>query len=146
MKLSTKGRYAARAMLELALRHGKGPILLKDIAKIQGVSTRYLERIMSVLVSAGLARSYRGHKGGFTLAKNPEEINLLQIIQAVEGSIALVECVDSPAYCERSASCVAHEIWAGLKISMTGVLEAVTLGKMVELQLKKSSAAAGYHI
>ena len=93
MKLSTKGRYAARAMLELALNDRKGIIQLKEIARKQDISERYLERLMSILVSAGLVRSVRGQHGGFSLAKPIHEIRLSQIVEATEGSISLVECV-----------------------------------------------------
>ena len=95
MKLSTKGRYAARAMLELALNFGKGPLQLREIAQKQEISERYLERLMTALVTAGLVRSLRGRHGGFKLAKPPKEIQLAQIIQAVEGSLSPVDCVDN---------------------------------------------------
>ncbi|MCJ7811854.1 Rrf2 family transcriptional regulator [bacterium] len=94
MKLTTRGRYAARAMLELALNYGNRPLQLREIAQRQEISERYLERIMTALVTADLVRSLRGQQGGFSLAKHPNEIRLTQVIQAVEGSLNLVECVN----------------------------------------------------
>lgn len=139
MKLSTKGRYGARAMLELALNYGKGNILLRDIAKRQEISERYLERIMNALASAGLVKSLRGQHGGFSLAKPIEQIKLSQIIQIVEGSIAPSLCVDNPNWCKRSSTCITHDIWKQLKKAMLNVLDSITLQDMVEMQKKKVS-------
>jgi Rrf2 family cysteine metabolism transcriptional repressor len=137
MKLSTKGRYAARAMLELALNFGKGPVLLRTIAQSQEIPERYLEQIMIALVSAKLVRSARGQHGGFRLSKPPKEIRLSQIIQAVEGSITPVECVDDPKLCNRVNICVTCDIWQKLKEAIFEVLDSVTLDNMIEMQNKK---------
>jgi len=139
MKLSTRGRYGARAMLDLAIHYGKGPLLLKDIARRQGISERYLEHIMTTLVSAGLAQSMKGQHGGFSLAKLPKEIKLSQVIQAAEGTIALVSCVDDSKLCNRVDVCVTHEIWNKLKKAMIEVLNSITLGDMVKMRKKKLS-------
>ena len=139
MKLSTRGRYGPRAMLDLALHYGKGPVSLKNIARRQEISERYLEHIMIVLQSAGLVQSTRGSRGGFSLAKLPEEIKLSQIIQAVEGSISPVACVDDPKLCDRVGVCVTYEIWKKLKKAMFEVFDSVTLEDMVKMQKKKLS-------
>jgi len=139
MKLSTRGRYAPRAMLDLALNYGKGPVPLKDIARRQEISERYLEHIMIVLQSAGLVQSARGSRGGFSLAKLPKEIKLSQIIQTVEGSISPVACVDDPKLCNRVDACVTYEIWKKLKKAMLEVFDSVTLEDMVKMQKKKLS-------
>jgi len=139
MKLSTRGRYASRAMLDLALNYGKGSVSLKNIARRQEISERYLEHIMIVLLSAGLVQSTRGSRGGFSLAKLPKEIKLSQIIQAVEGSISPVACVDDPKLCNRVDVCVTYEIWKKLKKAMLEVLDSVTLEDMVNMQKKKLS-------
>ncbi len=148
MKLSTKGRYGTRAMLELALDYKKGPVLLRNIARRQEISERYLERMMTALVSAGLVRSSRGKHGGFTLAKPPGEIRLSQVIQAVEGSIAPSSCVDDPKLCDRVDICITRDIWKRLKKSMLETLDSITLESMVEMQKKKSakSEARMYYI
>ncbi|MEW6087338.1 MAG: Rrf2 family transcriptional regulator [bacterium] len=137
MKLSTKGQYGARAMLELAIHYENGPILLRDIAKKQGLSERYLERIMTVLISAGLVRSLRGKCGGFILTKPLEEIKLSQIVQATEGSLSPVVCLDDPASCKRIKFCVTYDIWGKLKKEMMKVLDSITLADMVQMQKKK---------
>ncbi|UCD83425.1 MAG: Rrf2 family transcriptional regulator [Deltaproteobacteria bacterium] len=148
MKLSTKGRYGTRAMLELALSYKKGPMLLREIAQRQEISERYLERMMTALVSAGLVLSSRGKNGGFALAKPPGEIRLGQIIQAVEGSIAPVSCVDDPKLCDRVDICITRDIWKKLKKSMSETLDSVTLENMVDMQKKKlaKSEACMYYI
>ena len=95
MQMSTKGRYAARAALDLALHYPGNPIRLKDIATRLEISQRYLEQIMTMLVASGYIRSKRGQDGGFSLAKSPETVRLDQVIQVVEGSLALVDCASS---------------------------------------------------
>jgi Rrf2 family protein len=139
MKISTRGRYASRAMLDLALNYGKGSVSLKNISRRQEISERYLEHIMIVLLSAGLVQSTRGSRGGFSLAKLPKEIRLSQIIQAMEGSISPVACVDDPKLCHRVDTCVTYEIWKKLKKAMLEVFDSVTLEDMVKMQKEKLS-------
>ena len=147
MKLSTKGQYGTRAMVELALHYGEGPILLKDIAKRQQISGRYLEHLIVSLKVAGLVKSMRGARGGFSLAKPPSQIRLSEIIQIVEGSISIVECVDDPKLCSRADLCVTRDIWAEMKKAMNGVLESTTLQDLVERQREKQKPEAGsYYI
>lgn len=148
MKLSTRGRYGARAMLDLALHYQEGTVLLKDIAVRQGISRRYLGNIMATLVCSGLVKSMRGQKGGVTLAKPPEEIRLSQVIEAVEGSIAPVLCVDNPKLCERAASCVTRDIWKRLKEVIWEELNSITLQDMVRMQRDKMKGQKTpiYHI
>ena len=106
MKLSTKMRYGARAMLELALDNEKGVVSTREIASHQQVSTKYLEHLLASLRSAGLVRSVRGAQGGHALAKPADEINLRDIYTALEGTEGFVECVTSPKVCARTESCV----------------------------------------
>lgn len=134
MKLSTKGRYATRAMLDLALHVGEGPILVRDIARRQEISERYLEQILTPLRVAGLVRVVRGARGGFTLARPPSEIRLSDIIQVMEGSTAPVECVDDPGVCSRSDSCTTRGVWAEVKTAIDKLLESTTLQDLVERQ------------
>ena len=137
MKLSTKGRYAARAMLELAAAYGKGPIRLNKIAKKQEISVRYLERMMQSLVNAGLVCSMRGKNGGFVLSRAPDKICLSQIIIATEGPLSLVDCVDSPDVCNRNEICVTRDIWIKMKDIMEGALDSYSLEDMVRMRNKK---------
>ena len=147
MKISTKGRYAMRAMLDLAMHYGEGPILLKDIAERQQISVQYLEHLILRLKAPGLVSSTRGAKGGFTLAKLPSQIRLIDVITVSEGSIAPAECVLSPETCSRSSSCVARDVWLELKTAMDGVLESMTLEDLVERQREKEQPRVTmYHI
>jgi Rrf2 family protein len=137
MKLSTRTRYGARALLELALRRGEGPVFLKDIAKSQQISLPYLEHLVTPLISGGIIRSTKGPKGGVALAKKPGDIKMSEITRLLEGSLAPVECVDNPDVCERSAQCVTRDLWGEVKKAMDNVLESTTLQDLVDRQKKK---------
>lgn len=139
MKISTRGRYATRAMLDLALRFGESPVLLKDISARQGISLRYLEQIVTPLIAAKLVNSTRGPRGGVSLARPPEKIKLSEVIQVMEGPITPVECVENPGACKRASSCVTRDVWADLARAMYGVLESTTLQDLVEQQEKKGA-------
>ena len=141
MKLSTKGRYASRAMLDLALHYGTDPVLLRNISRRQDISERYLERLMASLVTAGLVISMRGKKGGFRLAKPPKEIRLSQVIQATEGSLSPVFCVDDPNQCNRVQKCATHDVWEKLKSEIFKTLDSVTLDKLIEIHQNKQSSS-----
>lgn len=147
MKISTRGRYGTRALLDLAIRWGEGPVQLKDIAQNQEVPLQYLEHLMRPLIAAGLVRSMRGARGGVWLAKPPEEIKLSEVIGALIGSIAPVECVDDPTMCDRSRYCATRDVWCELARAMSEVLESTTLHDLVVRQKsKEQSAEAMYFI
>jgi len=126
-------------MLDLATHYAKKPVLLKDISSRQGISLRYLEQIISPLIAAKLINSTRGPRGGISLARPPQKIKLLDIIQILEGPIAPVECVDNPGTCARAPSCATRDIWIGLASAMYGVLDSTTLQDLVDRQCKKDS-------
>lgn len=147
MTISTRGRYAARAMLDLALHRDDGKVLLKDIAARQEVSARYLEQVMIRLKAAGLVTSARGAQGGFALARPPKDIKLSDVIRAVEGSIAPVQCVDAPTECSRATSCVTRDVWVEMERAATAILESVTVQDLVERHREKQKPEAlMYHI
>ena len=147
MKLSTRGRYGSRALLDLTLNHGRGPVLLKDIARRQQISLRYLEQLITPLITGGIVQSTRGPKGGVSLARAPQEIRLSEVIQLLEGSVAPVECLDNPDTCLRSGFCAPQDIWGELKRVMMGVLDSTTLQDLVERQKRKGqSEEVMYHI
>ena len=123
--------------MDLALHYGKKPVLLKDISAKQGISLRYLEQIVSPLIAAKLIISTRGPKGGVSLAKPPQKINLVDIIQVLEGPIVPVDCVENPGLCTRAPSCAARDVWTDLARAMHGVLESTTLADLVERQSRK---------
>ncbi len=134
MRLSTKGRYAARALLDLALHYGEGPVMVKDISRRQQLSDRYLQQILSLLKAAGFVRVVRGPRGGFVLARPPAETRLIDIVSVIEGSTAPVDCVDEPQVCDRSTACATREVWADVKRAIDGVLGAVTLQALADRQ------------
>ena len=145
MKLSTRGRYGVRALLDLALHQGEGLVLLKDVARRQEVSLPYLEHLIAPLIAAGLVKSTRGARGGVLLLRSPSEINLGEIIQLLEGSIAPVDCVNDPKLCHRSGSCVTRDIWIEMKIAMSQVLDSTTLQDLVERQRQKRQNETGMY-
>ena len=133
-------------MLELALHFGEGPVLLKDIAERQAISEKYLWQLINPLKSTGLIKSIRGARGGYVLARDPAEINLREILRILEGSLCLVDCVDDPAACDRSESCITREIWSETSKNISQSLESMTLEKMVERHKNRGDGALGYSI
>src|SRR5512137_1078612 len=147
MRLSTKGRYGVRALVDIALNSDGAPVLLKDIAKRQGISAQYLEHLVAPLIRAGILRSIRGAKGGIALARPPEEIRLDRVIEVLEGSVAPVECVDNAGLCARSDECVTRDVWSDIKAAIMGVLESLTVKDLMERQkLKSPSKSETYSI
>lgn len=140
MKLSTRGRYGTRALLELALNEGKGPISLRDIAYNQEISLQYLEHLITPLIAGGMVKSTRGAKGGVSLAKPAREIKLIDILSLLEGSNSPVECVDKPETCSRSGYCITRDIWNEVKDAIDDVLSSVTLQEIAERQRHKLQA------
>jgi len=137
MKLSTKGRYGTRALLDIALHQEEEPVTLKDIARREQISLPYLEHLITPLIEGGVIRSTRGVGGGVSLAQSPDEIKLSEVIGLLEGSLAPVKCITDPAVCNRSEFCVTRDIWSELKAAMDGVLKSTTLRDLVERQKGK---------
>lgn len=148
IKLSTRGRYGTRVLLDLALRQTKGePIPLKEIAQRQEISLQYLEHLITPLIAAGMVKSSRGARGGVQLAKPPCEIELIEVVETLEGSIVPVDCIDSPEVCPRSKLCATRDIWAEVKEAIDKVLKSTTLQDLVECQKKKEqSGKSTYYI
>jgi Rrf2 family cysteine metabolism transcriptional repressor len=134
MKLSTRTRYGTRALLELALRHDKEPVFLKDIARQQQISLSYLEHLIAPLIAGGIIRSTKGPRGGISLAKDPADIRLIDVMRLLEGSVAPVVCVDNPGVCGRSGSCATRDVWVRMKEVIDDLLESTTLRDLVERQ------------
>jgi len=147
MKLSTKGRYGMRAMLDLAQHYDDGLVLVKDVARRQEVSERYLEHLFLSLKTAGLVKSVRGAHGGFTLARAPDKIKLMDIISVSEGPLALVDCVVDASVCPRSSKCATRDLWRELQSAMGAVLSSQTLQDLIERQqIKEQPSASMYNI
>jgi Rrf2 family transcriptional regulator, cysteine metabolism repressor len=134
MKLSTKGRYGVKAMLDLALHNSEGQIALKNIAERQEISENYLEQLFATLRKAGLVNSTRGSQGGYVLANDPENITVGSILRALEGSLAPVECVleKDPTSCTRSDRCVTRLLWTKIRDSVNQVVDSISLQDLVE--------------
>ena len=137
MRLSSRGRYSTKAMLDLAVHCNEGPVLVKDISERQGITGQYLEQLFISLRAAGLVRSIRGAGGGFYLTKPPAEIKLSDVIRASEGTMAPVECVDEPRLCPQSDSCVARDLWVEMKRVIDKILDSTTLQDLAQQQQAK---------
>jgi Rrf2 family protein len=139
MKISTKGRYAIRLMLDLATYNTGEPISIKDIARRQQISEKYLEQIISVLNKAGYVRSIRGAQGGYILKREPKEYTVGMILRLTEGDLAPVSCVGSDSSeCEKRASCVTVKIWEQINDAINGVVDNITLADLLEWQAEKA--------
>lgn len=135
MKISTKGRYALRLMLDLALNNTGEPVRIKDIAARQEISDKYLEQIISVLNKAGYVKSIRGPQGGYLLTREPEKYTVGMILRLTEGSLAPVPCLDDEVNtCERQDSCATLRLWHMLDAAVSDVVDKVTLADLVEWQ------------
>jgi len=144
MRLSTRTRYGIRASLELAQNHGRGPLKLKIIARRQDISVKYLEQLMAILKSAGFVRSIRGAKGGYMLAKAPNQIKLSDVFDCLEDPVVTVECTENENYCARAADCIARRVWTQLQEAIKNVLQSITLQDLVDRT--KSSKSLNYQI
>jgi len=132
VKLSTRTRYGLRAIIVLAENHGKGPLQIKTIAREQDISAKYLEQLMPILKSARLVRSIRGSKGGYVLAKDPNQIKLNDVFNCLEGPVTTVECVENQNYCARVADCSARQVWTQVQNAIKDVLQSITLQDLVD--------------
>jgi len=128
MKISTKGRYALRMMLDLAQNQNEGYVALKDVAERQNISKKYLEQIVPMLNRAGLLRTTRGYQGGYMLTKSPESIMLGDVLRVTEGNLAPVSCLENEEnYCERSEECQTLFVWQGLYDVITKYVDSISL-------------------
>jgi Rrf2 family protein len=139
MKISTKIRYGTRAMLELACHYGEGPIELREIAKREDISLKYLEQVIVPLRTAGLVKSARGSKGGYSLAKHPSEIYLKDLVETLEGPLNLIECLKDPKACQKAPFCITRDIWHEVSEAIDGIFHSVTLEDMVQRKKEKEA-------
>ena len=147
MKLSTKGRYGIRLMLDLAAHYGERPVLLREISRREDISEKYLWHLITPLKSAGLIHATRGAHGGYALAKAPSEITVKDVFEVVEGPICLVDCMENPATCKRSDFCIARDLWGDASKALAESLEKTTLASLVKKQKdKKQRHAVNYEI
>lgn len=135
MKISTKGRYALRFLLDLAQQKNDGFIALKDIAQRQGISKKYLEQIVPLLNRADILITNRGYQGGYMLAKDPGSYTVGDILRITEGSLAPVACLEHDTNsCPRRDSCITLPVWQGLNSVVNEYLDGITLQDIIDLQ------------
>ncbi len=140
MKISTKGRYALRLMLDIALNDAAGPVRIKDVSARQEISDKYLEQIVSVLNKAGFVRSIRGPQGGYRLTRKPQEYTVGSILRLTEGSLAPVACLEYEENdCPRQEECATLRLWEMLNDAVKNVVDKVTLADLVEWQMAVGS-------
>lgn len=151
MKVSTKSRYGVAAMLDIAQHFGEGPVALRSVAERQQVSEHYLEQLMSNLRNAGFVRSVRGAQGGYVLSKDPRLVTVGDIVRAMEGPIAPVDCLlaekgkDNP-YCSKTQDCIRRNIWLKMGDSITEALDSISLASLcIEAQRKNEDKERGEH-
>jgi Rrf2 family protein len=138
MKISTRGRYALRLMLDLAINDSGEPIRLKDISKRQNISDKYLEQIISILNKAGFVKSIRGPQGGYRLSRQPKDYTVGMILRITEGSLAPISCLDTDVNeCDRQGDCVTLILWKKMDEAIKGVVDTITLEDMKEWSQQK---------
>lgn len=143
MKISTKGRYALRMMLDLAMHSADGFVALKDIAERQDISKKYLEQIVPLLNKADLLRTNRGYQGGYSLAKSPEKYTVGEILRVTEGNLCPVSCLQYPVNeCPRASECLTLPVWEGLYKAINNYLDSVTLQDIID----RANAGGDYSI
>ncbi|HEY9593779.1 MAG TPA: Rrf2 family transcriptional regulator [Spirochaetia bacterium] len=158
LQLSTRGRYGLRLMVALAMNYGNGSSLLKDVAKKEDISEKYLGQIIIPLKSSGLVVSHRGAHGGYSLARPPQDITVKDVVEAIEGSIAPVPCVDlaagasreecgeNPSGCDRATTCVATEVWAKLRDDIIKSLSSFSLSALATRAREFGQGVENYSI
>lgn len=134
MKISTKCRYGIRALVEIAKNPSSDPMTRNTIAKKQEIPDSYLENILIALKHGNIVTSIRGAGGGFVLSRPPEEINLLDVYEVLQGSISLLDCVDCPEVCDRSKDCVVRPVWLEMQEAQKEVLKNKSIKDLIELE------------
>lgn len=133
MKISTKGRYSLRMLLDLAMHADEGYISLKDIAQRQQISKKYLEQIVPLLTRSGLLKANRGYQGGYMLSKPADQYTVAEILRLTEGELAPVACLEGEQNdCPRAAECITLPVWKGLLDVINNYLENITLQSMID--------------
>ncbi len=146
MKVSTKGDYGVRALVELAHHYGEGPVQSATIASRQEVPEPYLDQLLTTLRRAGFIRSVRGPQGGHALIREPGDVKLSEVMVALEGSLAPIACVDDPESCTKSGGCVQRGVWEQVRDATQAILENVTIGDLAEKEREFNRNGGRYYI
>lgn len=135
MKISTMGHYGLRSLIDVALNQSRGPVTLNDIARRQSISAKYLWQVINPLRMSGFLSVTRGAKGGYLLARTPDEINLLDVLTALEGPVSLLSCLTDESVCPRVHTCAARTVWMDANRAIKSAFASLTLAKLVDIQL-----------
>lgn len=146
MRISTKGRYGIRACLELAGQYGNGAVRISRIARAQDVPEKYLAQIFPALRKSGVVKSVRGARGGYMLSRPPGEIRMREIVEALEGSLAPVECVVNPLTCRRVSHCPARVFWTRVRDSLHESMNSLSLEDLLRMESEKGPDSFTYDI
>ena len=143
MRISSRGQYGLRALAVLSTRHGNGPVQVREIARAERLSAKYLEQLLGRLRTGGLVKSVRGARGGYTLARDPKEIRVREVLLLLEGSLAPVGCVDEGGACggDGQDACSAHGLWQGLHATVLTYLDSFTLADFARATTTTRDAA-----
>ncbi len=136
-RVSSRGRYAVKAVYELALHAGRGPMTVGAIAHAQNIPEQYLEQLMPSLKRAGLVRGMRGAQGGYQLAGDPAEISVRDVVQAVEGPIVVAECAESGPGCEAMEFCIGPDVWTRVQEAVDDAMSQITLERLIRDQRER---------
>ena len=143
MKLSTRTRYGTRALIELALQYHSGqPVMLQSIADKQNISKKYLEQLFILLKESNIIKSVRGPTGGYLLSRPPAQIALREIVEVLEGSLALVECLEDEGFCSKIETCVTRQLWKSIADEIRKILEGISLEDMSHRHIELLSTSS----
>ncbi len=131
MRISTKGHYGLRSLIDIALNQSRGPVTLNDIAERQSISVKYLWQVINPLRINGFLTVTRGAKGGYVLTRPPEEINMLDVLTVLEGPVSILKCLTDLRSCPRVRSCAARSVWLDINQAIEGALAGITLDKVL---------------
>jgi Rrf2 family protein len=146
MRVSTKGDYGIRALIELAHHYGERPVQSAEIAARQRVPEAYLEQLLIVLRKAGFLRSVRGPQGGHALIRDPYEIKLSQALSALEGDLSPIDCLDDASVCSKAGGCAQRSVWEEVREAVFNILDGVTIGELAERERTAATTGARYYI
>ena len=145
MRISTKGHYGLRSIIDVALHQSKGPVTLSDIATRQSISVKYLWQVINPLKAAGFLSVTRGAKGGYVLGQRPDNITMLEVLTTLEGPVSILKCLTHKDDCKRTHSCVARTVWMEVNKAVEKALDNVTLAEVLR-RCEHSSEADNYAI
>jgi len=146
MKVTTKGRYGLRILLDVALHQGAGAVALSEISKRQTISRQYLWQVINPLKTAGLLHATRGAHGGYVLARPPDAISLWDVVTILEGPVSVTDCADAAETCPRSSACLARSAWIEVDAKLAQALKGITLQRLLQSHRNQQGGSIAYSI